>query len=186
MHCFNKLARLFFLGMIFMTAASHVVAAKPSAPSKASQTPTPPQNEINKAVAKTLDDFHLAASRADGTAYFNLFAPEGVFIGTDATERWTVEEFKKYASPHFSKGHGWTYESKIRHIDLAPSGDIAWFDEILDNKAYGQCRGSGVLRKIGTAWKISQYHLTIPIPNDLAEKVVALIREPTQKPAKKP
>ena len=127
-------------------------------------------------IAETLDHFHQAASKADGKAYFELFAPEGVFIGTDASERWTVEEFKKYAMPHFSKGKGWTYVPKLRHIDVAPGGDVAWFDEILENKSYGTCRGSGVLRKIDNHWRISQYHLTIPVPNELADTVVTMIR----------
>jgi len=127
-------------------------------------------------IAETLDRFHQAASQADGQAYFDLFAPEGVFIGTDATERWTVEEFRKYALPRFSKGKGWTYAPRARHIDLAPGGDVAWFDELLDNKSLGTCRGSGVLRKINGHWKVSQYHLTIPVPNELADSVVKMIR----------
>jgi hypothetical protein len=130
-----------------------------------------------KAIELALDQFHQAASKADANAYFGLFAPEGVFIGTDATERWTVEDFKKYAMPHFSKGKGWTYAPGKRHVDLAPGGTVAWFDELLSNESYGTCRGSGVLRKIAGSWKISQYHLTIPIPNDLAKPVVKMIRE---------
>jgi hypothetical protein len=126
-------------------------------------------------VGKTLDAFHQAASKADGAAYFDLFAPQGVFLGTDASERWTVEEFKKYAMPHFSKGKGWTYAPHDRHIEL--KGDTAWFDELLDNKSYGLCRGTGVLLKIGGKWKIAQYHLTIPVPNSLADTVVKMIRE---------
>jgi hypothetical protein len=125
-------------------------------------------------VAKALDQLHQYAAKAD-KQYFDLFAPEGVFIGTDATERWTVPEFKKYAEPHFSKGHGWTYEPKSRHIEFSPAKDVAWFDEILQNKSYGTCRGSGVLRKIAGKWKISQYHLTIPVPNELADQVVKMI-----------
>jgi len=141
-------------------------------------SPSPP--DAQQPVSETLDHFHEAASKADGKVYFDLFAPEGVFIGTDAGERWTVEEFRKYAEPHFSKGKGWTYISKSRHVDLAPGGDVAWFDEILENKSYGLCRGSGVLRKIDGKWKISQYHLTIPVPNALAETVVKMIREKKQ------
>jgi hypothetical protein len=125
----------------------------------------------------TLNRFHQAASNADGATYFSLFAPEGVFIGTDATERWTVDEFKAYATPYFSKGKGWTYVPRARHVQLSPQGDVAWFDEILDSDAYGLCRGSGVLRRVGGMWLICQYHLTIPIPNDLSRKVVTMIRE---------
>src|SRR5437868_6029502 len=77
-----------------------------------------------KEITDTLDRFHQAASKADGQVYFDLFAPEGIFIGTDASERWTVEEFKKYASPHFSKGKGWTYVPRDRHVDFAPGGEI--------------------------------------------------------------
>ncbi len=127
-------------------------------------------------IIETLSKFHEAASKADGRTYFSLFAPEGIFIGTDASERWTVAEFKKFAEPHFSKGKGWTYTPGKRNIDFSPSGDVAWFDEILDSKSYGVCRGTGVVRRIGGSWKISQYHLTIPVPNPLADKVVELIR----------
>lgn len=34
-------------------------------------------------VDATLDSFHLAASEADGERYFSLFAPDGIFIGTE-------------------------------------------------------------------------------------------------------
>lgn len=135
---------------------------------------TPPA----RAVEETLDQFHTAAANANSAAYFALFAPEGIFIGTDATERWTVEEFRRYAAPHFAKGRGWKYVPTNRHVALAPPGDVAWFDEILENSSYGVCRGTGVLRKIGGAWRICQYHLTIPVPNALAGKVVKMIREP--------
>jgi hypothetical protein len=128
-------------------------------------------------VSKLLDGFHLAASKADGQNYFGAFAPEGVFIGTDASERWTVEQFKAYAQPYFSKGKGWTYHSTGRNISISLTGDIAWFDELLENASYGTCRGTGVLRLIGKDWKITQYHLTIPVPNDLADTLVKMIRE---------
>lgn len=146
----------------------------------ATAAPTPAKD-----VGTVLDRFHGAAAQADGKTYFDLFAPEGVFLGTDATERWTVDEFKAYAMPFFARGKGWSYTPRNRHVDLAPSGDVAWFDELLDNSSYGECRGSGVLRKIGTSWKIVQYHLTIPVPNALADKVVEMIRGAGAKPAPK-
>src|SRR5688572_25567219 len=60
-------------------------------------------------VAETLDDFHDAAGRADEQRYFAHFAPEGVFLGTDGSERWDVAAFRAYAHPHFAAGRGWTY-----------------------------------------------------------------------------
>jgi hypothetical protein len=136
------------------------------------------------AVNATLNRLHEAASRADGAAYFALFAPEAVFLGTDAGERWSLSEFKAYAMPYFAKGKGWTYVPRSRHVQFSPKGDVAWFDEILDNASYGVCRGSGVLRKAGDAWLVCQYHLTIPVPNELAGAVVRMIRErPSPSPA---
>jgi hypothetical protein len=137
-----------------------------------------------KEVGETLDTLHAAAAKADGATYFALFAPEAVCLGTDVTERWTVAEFKRYAAwDTTGKGRGWTYVVKTRHVDVMPSGDVAWFDEVLTNEWYGVCRGTGVLRKIGGAWRICQYHLTIPVPNELATDVVKLIRGQTQAPA---
>jgi ketosteroid isomerase-like protein len=141
-----------------------------------SESPSATQPDARD-VEATLNRFHEAASKADGEAYFALFAPEAVFIGTDATERWTVDQFKAYAMPYFSKGMGWTYVPRMRHVQFSPQGDVAWFDEILDNKSLGVCRGSGVLRRVGDTWLICQYHLTIPVPNELAKQVVGMIRE---------
>jgi hypothetical protein len=139
------------------------------------------------AVWRVLDDFHDAASKADGVRYFACFAPGGVFIGTDSSERWTLDEFRAYAEPYFSKGKGWTYVPRAgrRHVDFSADGNVAWFDEILDNAKYGECRGTGVLVRVQTggasnalgAWKVAQYSLSVPVPNDLMGDVVKLIRE---------
>jgi hypothetical protein len=136
------------------------------------------RNAANAEVSSVLDALHHNASVADEATYFTLFAPEGVFFGTDATERWTVEELRAYAHPSFSQGRGWTYvlREDTRNIDFDPSGTVAWFDEILDNENYGETRGTGVMRLIDGEWKITQYHLTIPVPNALARDVVEMIR----------
>jgi ketosteroid isomerase-like protein len=128
-------------------------------------------------VAKVIDAYHAAADKADEEAYFGLMAPHGVFLGTDATERWDKDAFRAFAHPYFAKGKAWTFKPRNRHVDLSADGRVAWFDELLDSATYGECRGSGVLEKIDGAWKIQQYHLTIPIPNDLAKDFVARIRE---------
>lgn len=134
-----------------------------------------------EAVASVLNQFHKAASEHDFQKYFGLMTADAVFIGTDATERWDVKAFKAYVKPHFEKGRGWTYKPRTRHISVTPDRNVAWFDEILDNAKYGTCRGTGVLVKDGKDWKISQYHLTIPVPNEFAETVVKLIQAPKPK-----
>ena len=131
------------------------------------------------AIAAQLDDFHRAAAKADFDAYFGLFSKDGVFIGTDASERWSVETFKQYVKPYFSQGRGWTYVPRDRTIVV--HNDVAWFDELLDNEAYGECRGSGVLVKEGGAWKIAQYNLHFPIPNDLAKEITQKIQQSRKK-----
>ncbi|MFC3069847.1 nuclear transport factor 2 family protein [Phenylobacterium soli] len=130
------------------------------------------------AVSGVLDAFHAAAARADGKAYFDLFTPDAVFIGTDAAERWGVEAFRAYAEPMFAKGQGWTYRPRSRHVVIAdiPCGCIAWFDELLDSDSYGTTRGTGVLRKTRAGWKIAQYAMTFPIPNALAKDMTGQIR----------
>lgn len=128
-----------------------------------------------------LDDFHDAAARADGPRYFGHFAKDGLFLGTDGSERWTLAEFRAYAEPHFSGGKGWTYRATARHVDLDPGGQFAWFDEALENAKLGPCRGTGVLRRDEGRWKVVQYHLTISIPNDLAEELAGRIKEHGQK-----
>ena len=133
-----------------------------------------------KSIVKVLDDFHDAASKADGKRYFNHFTKDAIFLGTDATERWTVDEFKKYAKPSFSKGRGWTYKAESRNVYISKDQNTAWFDELLSNVNFGECRGSGVLVKQKGVWKISQYNLTIPIPNSIARSVVKMIREKNQ------
>jgi SnoaL-like domain len=129
-------------------------------------------------IERTLDLFHEAAANADGDTYFDLFASNGYFIGTDASERWSREEFERYARPHFSQGRGWRYTPRERHVMGTEGLDrIVWFDEILDSERFGTARGSGVLiQDDDEGWKIAQYHLTIPVPNDLMDSVVAMIR----------
>lgn len=139
-----------------------------------------PQSDSDDVLASAqavIDHMHAAAARADGDAYFSLFTPDARFIGTDATERWTLDAFKAYATPIFARGQGWTYRPHDRVATLAPGECrcIVWFDELLDNDSYGLTRGSGVVRLTSTGWKIEQYVLSIPVPNDRAKAVVALI-----------
>ena len=133
------------------------------------------QSDEETAVAAVLDDLHEAASEADGERYFNLYADNAIFLGTDITERWTIDAFKAYAQARFDQGQGWTYVPQSRHIYFSPDGNTAWFDEIVRNERFGDTRGSGVLVKVEDQWKVAQYHLTLPIPNALIYKVVEMI-----------
>ena len=143
-----------------------------------SSEPSPSVAE-QAAINSVLDGLHQAASTADGEAYFGSFTADARFIGTDASERWSLEAFRDYATPYFSRGQGWTYHPSDRVITVAdiPCRCVAWFDEQLDNDSYGRTRGSGVLRLTADGWKIEQYVLSFAIPNDRARDVVKLIQK---------
>jgi hypothetical protein len=131
-------------------------------------------------VAAVLDDWHQAASVANEARYFDHFAAAGVFMGTDATKRWTVAEFRAWAKPHFDRKAAWSFKPHDRHIEFSADGNTAWFDEMLDTPNLGPCRGSGVLTRAGKTWKIAQYNLSIPIPNALAPSIVKQIAGKSQ------
>lgn len=139
-------------------------------------------------VSKVLDSLHQYAAEANGEAYFSLYQANAVFIGTDVGERWSLEQFKSYSMPIFNKGKGWTYHKRERNVFISDDGNTAWFDEVLDSENYGTSRGTGVLVKTANGWKFSQYHLTFPIPNDLAkgftEQIMAFEAEQSKASAK--
>ncbi|TPH15137.1 nuclear transport factor 2 family protein [Litorilituus lipolyticus] len=136
-------------------------------------------------VSNVLDGFHKAAAIGDGATYFNLLSDDAVFLGTDASERWSKDEFKKYAMPAFADGEGWLYTMKERHIEFIAQGSVAIFDEIVYNEKYGRCRGTGVLEKTKQGWKIKQYNLTFTVPNGVATQVIKQIKLYEQQPITK-
>jgi len=115
-------------------------------------------------VAAVLDDWHQGSIRCDEARYFGYFAQNGVFMGTDATEHWTVAQFREWAKPQFKRKSAWSFKPRDRHIEFSADRSTAWFDEMLDTPNLGLCRGSGVLVLTGGKWKIAQYNLSVPIP----------------------
>jgi len=119
--------------------------------------------------------WHFAAQFGMFDNYFDAMTDDAVFMGTDATERWTKSEFMDYAREPFSDNHGWTYKPSDQHVGFSDDRQTAWIDEILTHKSYGTLRGTGVLVKVGDDWKIAHYSLTFLVPNDLASEVVKVI-----------
>ena len=130
-------------------------------------------------ISTVLDRFHRAAAEADGETCFALLAPEAVFIGTDATERWPRAAFEVFARPYFQRDSAWVYTPIERHITVAASGEIAWFYERLSHARHGQTRSSGVVERGPIGWQIRQYVLSFAVPNIAAAAVVAVITEQT-------
>ena len=135
-----------------------------------------PRGAKERTALDALDDFHDAATRADAERYFGRFTQDGVFLGTDASERWSPPAFRRWAAFAFERESAWMFTPWSQHLTLDSSGRIAWFDEQLDSRSYGTCRGSGVLRLVEGRWRVAQYNLSIPIPNALAKDFVERIR----------
>jgi len=125
-----------------------------------------------KEIGTMLDGFNAAAAKADYTMYFNYFADESTFIGTDATEVWDKKAFMAWAKPYFDKKSTWNFTSLKRNIYFSKDGKLAWFDELLDTQMK-ICRGSGVVEKINGSWKVKQYVLSMTVPNEVVDQVVA-------------
>lgn len=137
----------------------------------------PSEAEVNR----VLNDWHDAAAEADFERYFGHFASDSaIFMGTDATERWTVAEFRPWSKPYFDRGKAWSFTPVERHLYFSENGATAWFDEKLDTPNLGPARGTGVLVKEDTTWKIAHYNLSIPIPNAIADTVVQQIEKALQ------
>ncbi|MEP1470334.1 MAG: nuclear transport factor 2 family protein [Halieaceae bacterium] len=130
-----------------------------------------------EAINRAVDAFHKAAADSDYDAYVALMTEEVVFLGTDGSERWQGEAFREFVRPRFESGKGWEYLPLSRNIDLTGNGAVAWFDEALQNESLGHCRGSGMLLRQDGNWRIAQYNLSVPIPNDLVDAVVVQISE---------
>ncbi|MFY1045841.1 nuclear transport factor 2 family protein [Chryseobacterium sp. GP-SGM7] len=156
-----KKTKLFFALAIFLFAFSGFSAQSKNAKFEKEKT----------AISKMLDDFNVAAANAEFEKYFNFFADESTFIGTDATEIWNKQEFKTWAKPHFYKKKTWNFTSLKRNIYFSKDGKMAWFDELLDTQMK-ICRGSGVLEKINGQWKVKQYVLSVTVPNEVVDKVI--------------
>ncbi|MCB0375942.1 MAG: nuclear transport factor 2 family protein [Sinomicrobium sp.] len=135
-----------------------------------------PDNTVEaekKAIHTVLDSWHKAAADADFETYFSKMTPDGVFIGTDATENWQNSAFRAFSKPYFDKGKAWSFTSVERNVYVDETLKTAWFDELL-NTRMKLCRGSGVLKKTNGQWKIAHYVLSITIPNEDVESVVQL------------
>lgn len=123
------------------------------------------------AIDALIDGLHQDAHEGNFQTYFDRYTPDAVFLGTDKSERWTIDQFKVYAEPAFEDGHGWTYSVKERNWE--GEGTTQWFDEVLLNEKLGHCRGTGVVELIDGEWKIAHYALTMLVPNDIAAEVGA-------------
>jgi len=138
------------------------------------------QNKETDEVNQFLNEWHNDAAKADMKAYFDKIDLEkGVFIGTDATEIWAWKEFYEWSKPYFDKGKAWDFSSTQRNIYFNENITMAWFDELLSFSS-GILRGSGILERKESGWKIMHYVLSLPVPNDDFSAVMKVINKKIQ------
>ncbi|AUD59723.1 hypothetical protein AYJ58_09570 [Shewanella sp. Pdp11] len=160
-------ASLGLLLSALMLGGLNVSAQAQDSPTQSAQKASSPDQQ---AAAQVLDLLNQYSSDANWDKYFALYRKDGIFIGTDAKERWGMAEFEHYSRPT----KGWRYDLTERH--LIQHGDVILFDELLNSPAYGVSRGTGTLIKTDGNWKIAQYHLSFPIPNEIAKSITAEIK----------
>ena len=133
-----------------------------------------PSTAVTPEINQLLDNWHLAAANANAEQFFGSMSDQSIYIGTDATERWTKEQFKTFAEPYFKRGKAWDFKPYDRDIHISPDGRHVWFSELLTTWM-GICRGSGILSKTDQGWKIDQYHLSVTVPNDVVRDFIKLV-----------
>ena len=132
-------------------------------------------DEIISFLNQKIDNWHNAASNANFDNYFNFISNDGIFIGTDLSERWTKTEFSNFSKPYFEKGKAWSFSAKERSIRLNKIKTIAWFDEVLDTWM-GDCRSTGVLSINNEQWQLEHYQLSVTIDNELMPQFLEITK----------
>jgi hypothetical protein len=125
-------------------------------------------------VHKLMDAWHHAAAVADEDTFFGSMTADGIYLGTDATERWLRDEMKEWSKQYFAKESAWAFTAHHRQVYFSANGQTAWFEELLDTWM-GPCRGSGVLTKTNDGWKIRHYNLAVLVANDLIQDYIKLL-----------
>ena len=126
-----------------------------------------------------LDDmitkWHKAASTADEETFFGMMTPDAIYIGTDTTERWLRDTFKRWSAFAFEREVAWDFSASQRNITISKDGNTAWWDELLVTWM-GPCRATGVLIDTPAGWKINHYQLSVTVPNDLIKPFIELTK----------
>lgn len=128
----------------------------------------------DREVNSFLNAWHKSAAEADEDVFFGSMTEDGVYIGTDPSERWTRKSFEEWGMKYFERESAWSFTPISRTVEFDKDEEIGWFDELLETWM-GPCRGSGVVIKTPEGWKIKHYHLAIAVPNDVTEEYIKLL-----------
>jgi len=134
---------------------------------------------LSDKVARFIDEWHDDAAHAR-LSYFDKMAKEGVYIGTDKSERWTRDEFKAWAKRFFERPSAWAFKSFNRHINFSEDHRWIWFDEQLHTQM-GICQATGVIQQTARGLEIMHYQLSLTVPNELTDYLAAGVKKLDEK-----
>ena len=131
------------------------------------------RTETDQDLNLILNNWHKAAANADEDVFFGLMTEDCIYIGTDLSEKWRRDELKSWSEKYFARESAWDFKPYDREIYM--TDNAAWFDEKLETWM-GPCRGSGVMTKTTSGWKLSHYHLSVTVPNEKIQSFIELIK----------
>ena len=127
-----------------------------------------------------VDEFNKIFESEDMAAFDRIFAhdADAVSFGTDAAERFVgFDALRKSVTSQFASFEGSKLAVRDEVVKVSRGGDAAWFSEVVDwdTKAGGEavslkgCRFTGVLEKRDGAWKVVQFHASMPVQGQAAQ-----------------
>ena len=137
---------------------------------------------VEQRIITVLENHHKATASRNIELLKDCFVSWAQFVGTDDSEQWSLEE---YVSCLEGTESGWDMtECLSRFIHMVGTVKIpsAMFFEVVRHAKYGLMRGSGVVIKDETEWKIVQYVLSFSVPNHVVDKtnLLELLTSPKQ------
>ncbi|MBK6263453.1 nuclear transport factor 2 family protein [Marivirga sp. S37H4] len=133
------------------------------------------QNDKDK-IDIVMDAWHKAAATANEEVFFGSMTADGIYLGTDKTEKWTRDEMKEWSKKYFERESAWAFTAISRDVYFSENGNTAWFNEKLDTWM-GICKGTGILVNQNGEWKIALYDLSVTVDNDKIQEFIELTKE---------
>lgn len=137
---------------------------------------TTEERSLADSVHTFVDAWHKAAAEADEDTFFGSMAADGIYLGTDATERWPRDTFRVWAQFAFDRESAWDFKAYQRELYFSDNNKYVWWEEMLETWM-GPCRGSGVARYLDGRWQIQHYNLAVTIPNEKIEGFIELTKK---------
>ena len=136
--------------------------------------PAPSDADVTSRVNAFVDAWHQDAAHAR-PAFFDKIASDGIYIGTDKTERWTREAFREWAKPAFARPVAWAFTPLHRNVRVSPDRTFVWFDEQV-RSSMGILQATGVMRPAADSFEMVHYQLSIAVPNEIIPEVTGAIK----------